>query len=313
MSEEVATRQAYGEALAELGENNEDIVALDADLSKSTKSALFAAKFPERFFDVGVAEANMIGTAAGLAVAGKIPFASSFAVFSTGRCFDQIRVSVAYSNLNVKIAGSHAGIATGEDGATHQATEDLALMRALPNMRVVVPADGIEAKKAVLSAAEHQGPVYLRFCRLKTPVIFDDSHSFEFGKGSVVLDGSDVSIVAAGIMLSKAMQAAELLKKDGVSARVINMPCIKPLDDSLIVKAASETAGIVSCEDHSVIGGLGGAIAELLAEKKPAPMERVGLRDVFGSSGKPDELFKKFSMDAEAIAKASKNLLNNGV
>lgn len=310
MSEAIATREAFGKAIAELGEKNKDIVALDADLSKSTKSCAFAEKFSERFFNVGVAEANMVGIAAGLAIAGKIPFASSFAVFSTGRCYDQLRVSVAYSNLNVKIIGSHAGIATGEDGATHQATEDLALMRALPNFRIAVPADAIETKKAVESAAEVFGPVYLRLCRRKTPALFEESHEFEFGKGNVVADGSDIAIVACGIMLLKALEAAERLKSNGISARVINMASVKPLDESLLLKAAKETNGIVSCEDHSVIGGLGSAIAEVLCERQPTRMQRIGLRDCFGESGNPEELFKKFSMDAEAIANAAEALLS---
>jgi len=310
VTEEIATREAYGKKLAELGASNSDIVVLDSDLSKSTKSAVFAEKFPERFFDVGVAEADMVGTAAGLAIAGKIPFASSFAVFSTGRCFDQLRVSVAYSNLNVKIAGSHAGLATGEDGATHQATEDIALMRALPNMNVAVPADATETELAVEEAAKYKGPVYLRLSRLKTPVLFGSTHSFKFGKGTVVLDGSDVSIVACGVMLFKALDAAEQLKKKGISARVINMPSIKPLDNALLLKAASETAGIVSCEDHSVIGGLGGAVAEAVSETKPAKILRIGLKDVFGESGKPDELYKKFGMDINSIVESAEKIFN---
>ncbi len=312
MSEEIATRQAYGEALAELGERNQDVVALDADLSKSTKSAIFAAKFPERFFEMGVAEANMIGTAAGLAISGKIPFASSFAVFCTDRVFDQVRVSVAYNNLNVNICGSHAGLATGEDGATHQATEDIALMRVLPNMSVVCPADSTEAKSAVFASAERSGPVYIRTCRLKTPVLFDSSHEFSFGKGNIVKEGTDVSLAACGIMLSKALEAAELLKKENISARVINLPSIKPLDESIVLKAASETQGIVSCEDHSVIGGLGSAIAEALCEKNPGRLARVGLRNVFGESGNPEELYKKFSMDVNSIYNSAKKLLQNG-
>ncbi len=310
MTDAIATREAYGNTLAELGEKNRAIVVLDADLSKSTKSATFAAKFPERFFDVGVAEANMVGIAAGFAIAGKIPFASSFAVFATGRVFDQIRVSVAYSNLNVKIVGSHAGLATGEDGATHQATEDIALMRSLPNMSVISPADGVETRLAVESMAANPGPVYLRTSRLKTPAIFDESYNFKIGKGTIIGDGSDVSIIATGIMVSKAVEAAELLKKNGISARLINMASIKPLDEQLVLKAAKETAGIVSCEDHSVIGGLGSAIAETISEKHPAKLHRIGLNDKFGESGKPDELYKKFSMDAAAIAASAKNLLN---
>lgn len=312
MSEEIATRQAYGEALAKLGEQNSQVVALDADLSKSTKSSIFAAKFPGRFFEMGVAEANMIGTAAGLAISGKIPFASSFAVFCTGRVFDQVRVSIAYNNLNVNICGSHSGLATGEDGATHQATEDMALMRSLPNMAVVCPADSTETKRVVFASAERSGPVYIRTCRLKTPVLFDESHNFSFGKGSIVRDGTDVSLVACGIMVSKAIKAAELLKKEGVSARVINMPSVKPLDEAIVLKAASETQGIVSCEDHSVIGGLGSAIAETLCEKKPARLARIGLRNVFGESGNPEELYKKFSMDANSIYSSAKEVMQNG-
>jgi transketolase len=309
VSSEIATREAYGHALVSLGERDNDIVVLDADLGKSTKSALFAERFPERFFNVGVAEANLIGIAAGLAIGGKVPFASSFAVFAAGRCFDQLRVSVAYSNLNVKIAGSHGGLATGEDGATHQATEDIALMRSLPNMRVAVPADAAETRAAVERAAEHHGPVYLRLCRLKTPLLFGEGHEFEFGRGAVVVDGADVTIVACGIMLFKALEAAERLKGDGISARVLNMPSVKPLDKGLLLRAARETNAVVSCEDHSVIGGLGGAVAELLAEERPTRMCRIGLRDKFGESGKPEELFKKFSMDSGAIACAARKLL----
>ncbi|MDP6671268.1 MAG: transketolase family protein [archaeon] len=311
MSEEIATRQSYGEALADLGERNPDVVALDADLSKSTKSAIFAAKFPERFFEMGVAEANMIGTAAGLAISGKIPFASSFAVFCTGRVFDQVRVSIAYNNLNVNICGSHSGLATGADGATHQATEDMAIMRTLPNMSVVCPADSAETKSVVFASAEHKGPVYIRTTRLKTPVLFDSSHKFSFGKGNIVKDGTDVSLAACGIMVSKALDAAELLKKENISARVINMPSIKPLDESIILKAASETQGIVSCEDHSIIGGLGSAIAETLSENNSGRLSRIGLRNVFGESGDPKDLYKKFSMDVNSIYNSAKKLLQD--
>jgi transketolase len=311
VSEEIATRQSYGEALADLGERNPDVVALDADLSKSTKSAIFAAKFPERFFEMGIAEANMIGTAAGLAISGKIPFASSFAVFCTGRVFDQIRVSIAYNNLNVNICGSHAGLATGADGATHQATEDMAIMRTLPNMSVVCPADSVETKSVVSASAEHSGPVYIRTTRLKTPVLFDSSHEFSFGKGNIVREGTDVSLVACGIMVSKALEAAELLKKENISARVINLPSIKPLDETIILKAASETQGIVSCEDHSITGGLGSAIAETLSENNSGRLARIGVRNIFGESGDPKELYKKFSMDVNSIYNSAKKLLQN--
>ncbi len=309
MTEEIATREAYGEALALAGEKDNDVVVLDADLSKSTKSVSFQKKFPDRFFNIGIAEQDMIGTAAGLAASGKKVFASTFAVFAVGRTFDQIRNSIAYSMLPVKLAGSHAGLATGEDGASHQALEDIALMRTLPGMIVACPADGVETKSLVLKSLELENPLYIRLCRLKTPVIFGDKYSFEFGKGSVVEDGADVSIIATGIMLSKAMEASTLLKKEGINARIINMATIKPLDEDIVLKAASETGAIVTAEDHSIVGGLGGAVCELLSEKKPSSVKRVGVRDRFGESAPPEQLFEKYGLTATAIASAAKSAL----
>ncbi|MCK4304552.1 MAG: transketolase family protein [Candidatus Eisenbacteria sp.] len=302
-----ATRDGYGEALAELGGKNPNVVALDADLSCSTRTKLFADKFPDRFFNAGVAEANMIGMAAGLALSGKVAFASTFAVFATNRCFDQIRVSVAYPALDVKIAASHSGITVGEDGASHQALEDIALMRSLPNMKVVVPADAIEAGKAVFAIAGSPGPFYLRLGRPKVPLL--EGQEFTLGKANVLRDGSDVALIACGYMVHEALEAAELLKSKGVSARVINMHTVKPLDEKAILKAAKETGRIVTCEEHSRIGGLGSAVASILSEKRPTPMRIVGTDDTFGESGLPAELIKKYGLSGAHIAKAAKELL----
>ena len=290
----IATRDAYGEALAELGAVNENIVVLEADLSKSTKTSDFKKVYPERFFNMGIAEQNMIGTAAGFAAAGKTPFASTFAVFAAGRAYDQIRNSIAYPNLNVKIAATHAGLTVGEDGGSHQMLEDIALMRALPNMTVIVPADGIETKQVIKAAAELEGPVYIRLGRPKVPVLFGDDYKFEIGKGVVLKEGTDVTLIGTGIMVSKAMEAAELLAAEGISAAVVNISTIKPLDAELIIAQAQKTGAVVTCEEHTICGGLGSAVAEVLVENCPVPMARVGVEDKFGESGLPDELLEKY-------------------
>lgn len=303
----IATRDAYGEALAQLGEEIKDIVVLDADLSGSTKTSVFAKKFPERFFNVGIAEQNLMGTAAGFATCGKIPFASTFAVFATGRAFEQVRNSICYPKLNVKIAATHAGLTVGEDGATHQSVEDLSLMRALPNMTVISPADAVETKKAVRAATFHQGPVYIRLGRMAVETIFDEDYEFEIGKGKVLREGSDVAIIATGIMVAEALRAAEILEKEGINAMVVNIHTLKPIDEDIILKAA-DCGAIVTAEEHTVIGGLGSAVAEVLAEKKPTPMRRIGIKDRFGLSGKPNELLKLYNLTAEDIADAAREV-----
>ncbi|MBQ2777845.1 MAG: transketolase family protein [Peptococcaceae bacterium] len=305
----IATRDAYGEALAELGAVNENIVVLEADLSKSTKTSDFKKVYPERHFNMGIAEQNMLGVAAGFAAAGKVPFASSFAVFATGRAYDQIRNSIAYPNLNVKIAATHAGLTVGEDGGSHQMLEDIALMRALPNMTVIVPADGIETKQAVKAAAEYEGPVYIRMGRPKVPVLFGDDYKFEIGKGVVLKEGTDVTLVGTGIMVSKAVEAAELLAAEGISAAVVNISTIKPLDAELIIAQAKKTGAIVTCEEHNIYGGLGSAVAEVLVENCPVPMTRVGVADQFGESGLPDELLEKHGLTAANIAAQAKAVI----
>lgn len=304
----IATRESYGAALASLGEKY-DIIVLDADLSKSTKTDTFKKQFPDRFINMGIAEANMMSTAAGLAACGKIVFASSFAMFAAGRAFEQIRNSICYPNLNVKIGATHAGISVGEDGATHQCLEDIGIMRTLPNMVILNPADDVEAKAAVKAAIEHEGPVYLRFGRLGVPVLFDDDYKFEIGKGVQLVEGTDVTLVATGLLVGSALEAAELLKNDGISARVINIPTIKPIDEAIIAKAAAETGALVSCEEHNVIGGLGSAVAEVLCQTCPAPLLRVGTLDVFGKSGKPAELFEEYGLTARNIAIQAKNAM----
>ncbi len=301
-----ATRDAYGLALVELGKENENVVVLDADLSKSTKTCNFKEAYPERFFNMGIAEQNLLGTAAGLAASGKIPFASSFAVFAVGRAYDQIRNSIAYPKLNVKIAATHAGITVGEDGGSHQMIEDIALMRALPNMTVIVPADGVETRAAILAAAEYKGPVYIRLGRSKVETIFDENYKFRLGKGVVVKEGTDVTLVACGIMVEVAMRAAEMLAEDNISAAVVNISTIKPIDTALISKMAEQTGAVVTCEEHNIIGGLASAVAEVLVEKCPVPMERVGVEDKFGQSGQPDELLKAYGLTAENIAEKAK-------
>lgn len=307
--EKQATREAYGKALEALGAEREDIVVLDADLSKSTKTNLFAKKFPERFFDMGIAEQNMLGVAAGLAAAGKVPFASTFAVFATGRAYDQIRNSICYPRLNVKIAATHAGITVGEDGGSHQALEDINLMRGLPNMTVLVPADGPETTKAIRAAAEMDGPVYIRLGRSGVPVITTDDTPFEIGKGLVLKEGSDVTLIACGMMVSVALDAAELLAADGVSAAVIDMSSIKPIDRALISEWAKKTCAVVTAEEHNIIGGLGSAVAEVLVEEALVPMERVGVEDVFGESGTGAALVEKYALTKEHIAEKAKKAI----
>ncbi len=299
--------------MAELGETNKDVVVLDADLSGSTKTAIFAKKFPERFFNMGIAEQNMMGTAAGLAASGKIPFASTFAIFATGRAWEQVRQSIAYPKLNVKIVATHAGITVGEDGASHQSVEDIAVMRVIPNMTVIVPADGVETKKVINEIVRYRGPVYVRLSRGKSPVVLDDSYSFEIGKGVVLKDGTDVSLIACGVMVYKALQAADILGKEGVSARVINISSIKPIDADLIIRAARETGCVVTAEEHSIIGGLGGAVAETLAENCPIPVKRVGIEDKFGTSGDADLLMELYGLTADNIAKAAREVIKKKV
>ena len=306
-----ATREAYGEALRELGGQNENIVVLDADLYGSTKTAMFKKEYPTRFFNAGIAEQSMIGTAAGLAAAGKTAFASTFAVFATGRAFEQIRNSVCYPKLNVKVAATHAGLTVGEDGATHQAIEDVAIMRALPNMTVLVPADAAEAKAVVRWAAEYNGPVYIRLGRSGVPDVFDETYEFKFGKAVTLKEGTDVTLIGMGIMTSAALEAAEMLAAEGISATVLNMPTIKPIDEDAIVAAANATGAIVTCEEHSIIGGLGSAVAEVLAEKASARLVRVGVKDTFGESGKPADLLKKYGLTAADIVAAAKQAIAN--
>lgn len=309
MTKMIATRDAYGETLKELGGTNKNIVVLDADLSGSTKTAIFKKGYPERFFNVGIAEQNLIGTAAGLAAAGKIPFASTFAMFATGRAFEIIRNSVCYPNLNVKIAATHSGLTVGEDGATHQALEDISIMRSLPNMMVLSPCDAIETRQCILKAAEHNGPVYIRLGRAKVPVILDENYEFQIGKAIELREGQDVAIIATGIMVERAIIASESLLKDGIGARVINMASIKPIDQEVIIKAARETKGIVTVEEHSIIGGLGSAVAEVVVENYPTIVKRVGVEDVFGESGDGFELLDKYGLSVENIIKKVKEIL----
>lgn len=304
-----ATREAYGEALAELGKINENVVVLDADLSGSTKTSVFKKAFPERHFNVGIAEADLIGTAAGLAASGKTAFASTFAMFAAGRAFEQIRNTVAYPKLNVKIAPTHAGISVGEDGASHQSIEDIALMRSIPGMIVLSPADATETKKMVFAAAEYDGPVYIRMGRLGVPVLFDDNYDFQIGIANTLKEGKDVSIVSTGLMTAEALKAAEELEKEGISVRVINVGTIKPLDGETILKAAEETKFIVTAEEHSVIGGLGSAVSEFLSEVHPTKVKKVGIYDKFGQSGTGEELLKKYELTAEKLISVIKENL----
>jgi len=309
LANKVATREAYGKALQILGAENPNVVVLDADLSKSTKTADFAKKYPERFFNMGIAEANLLGTAAGLAAAGKIPFASTFAIFAVGRAFEQIRNSIAYPKLNVKIAATHSGITVGEDGGSHQAIEDVAIMRAVPNMVVLVPADGEETRQVVLAAAQYNGPVYIRMGRLDVPLLFDAEYQFEIGKANVLKEGTDVAIMANGVLVSMALEAASELADKGISVSVVNVASVKPLDEETIVQIAKTTGAVVTAEEHNIIGGLGSAIAEVLGEKQPTPMVRVGLKDTFGESGRPQELLEKYGLTKQELVKAVHEVL----
>lgn len=298
----IATRESYGNALAELGKEHEDIVVLDADLAAATKTGVFKKAFPERHIDCGIAECNMIGVAAGLSTTGKVPFASSFAMFAAGRAFEQVRNSVGYPHLNVKIGATHAGISVGEDGATHQCNEDMALMRSVPGMVVINPSDDVEAKAAVRAAYEYQGPVYLRFGRLAVPVINDrPDYKFELGKGVALREGKDVTIIATGLPVANCLDAAEKLAADGIQAKVVNIHTIKPLDEELVVAAAKETGKVVTVEEHSVIGGLGSAVCDVLSSQAPTRVLKIGINDTFGESGPAAELLKKYGLDAESI------------
>ncbi len=305
-----ATRDAYGETLLELGKKHQNIVVLDADLSGSTKTGKFAKAFPERFFNMGVSEQDMIGTAAGLALAGKIPFASTFAVFGTGRAWDQIRLVMCYSNTNVKLVTTHGGITVGEDGASHQALEDIALMRVLPNMKVIVPADATETVSVIKAVAKHNGPVYVRLGRSKVPHVMPDDYNFRLGKAYVFNIGKDINIIAAGIMVDIANSAAAILGKMGIDAGIINMSTIKPLDEDTVLMAAKSSKAIITAEEHSVIGGLGGAVSEFLSERYPVPVRRIGIMDSFGCSGSPDELLKLFGLTSENIVNTAREALN---
>ncbi|MDI3481776.1 MAG: transketolase [Tepidanaerobacteraceae bacterium] len=303
-------RLAYGEALAELGEKNEKVVALDADLAHATQTAIFAERFKSRFFNVGIAEQNLMGVAAGLALSGFIPFASTFAIFGAGRAFEQIRNTICYPNaLNVKIVLTHAGITVGEDGGSHQAVEDISLMRSLPGMTVLVPCDAIETKKAVFAASNIDGPVYIRIARPVAPIITNEDHNFEPGRANVMRKGSDVAIFATGLMVAKALEAAAELEKEGISASVVNVHTIKPLDAETVLKEAARTKKVITVEEHSVIGGLGSAVAEILIENMPVRMKRIGISDVFGQSGTPDELLEYYGLTGENIIKAVKDIL----
>ena len=298
----IATRDSYGNALVALGREHENLVVLDADLAAATKTGIFKKVFPDRHIDCGIAESNMMGIAAGLATTGKVPFASTFAMFAAGRAFEQVRNSIGYPHLNVKIGATHAGISVGEDGATHQCNEDIALMRTIPGMTIVVPADDIEAREAVRAAYETDGPFYLRFGRLAVPVINDrPDYHFELGKGNIVREGTDLALIACGLELGEALQAAARLEEDGISARVINMHTIKPLDRALLIRSAADCGRVVTVEEHSIIGGLGSAVAETLTEAYPAKLLRIGIRDRFGESGPAAELLHKYQLDAEGI------------
>ena len=306
MAEKIATREAYGKALAEFGAVYENLVVLDADLAAATKTGTFKKAFPERFFDCGIAENNMIGAATGMSLMGKIPFASTFAMFAAGRSYEQVRNSIGYPHNNVKIGATHAGITVGEDGATHQCCEDIALMRTIPGMVIINPADAVEARLAVKAAIEYVGPVYLRFGRMAVETIFDDSYEFQIGKGVKLADGTDVSIIATGLEVEQALAARELLAAEGISASVVNIHTIKPLDEEIILAEAEKCGCIVTCEEHSIIGGLGAAVCECLAEKKPTPVLRVGINDEFGRSGPAKELLSYYHLDAASIAEKAK-------
>ena len=297
----IATREAYGKALVKLGDLREDVVVLDADLSKSTKTSEFAKTFPTRFFNMGIAEQNLIGAACGLATAGKIPFASTFAMFATGRGFEIIRNSVCYPNLNVKICATHAGISVGEDGASHQSVEDIAIMRSIPNMTVLVPCDAIETEKMIFEIVKYNGPVYVRLGRSAVPQIFGEDYDFEIGKGVILREGSDATIIACGMMVNEAINASKLLKEEGINVRVINMSTIKPIDKEVIIESAKKTGAIVTVEEHSVIGGLGSAVSDVVSENYPVLVKKIGINDVFGQSEKPKQLMEEYGLTVENI------------
>ena len=309
MSNKIATREAYGKALVKLGKINDDVVVLDADLSKSTKTNDFYKAYPDRFFNMGIAEQNLVGAACGFAAAGKIPFASTFAMFATGRAFEIIRNSACYPKLNVKICATHAGITVGEDGGSHQSVEDISLMRSIPNMTVLVPADGVEAEKMIFAAAEYNGPMYVRLGRSAVPTLFDENYNFEIGKGVVLKEGNDATIIACGMMVNEALIAADMLKEENINVRVINMSTIKPIDTELIIKAAKETKAIVTAEEHSIIGGLGSAVSEVVSENHPVKVKKVGLNDCFGESGTPGELLEKYGLTAKNIVAKVKDAI----
>ncbi|EYE88852.1 transketolase [Fervidicella metallireducens AeB] len=307
----LATREAYGIALAKLGQENKNIVVLDADLSKSTKTADFKKVCPERFFNMGIAEGDMMATAAGLSTCGKIPFVSTFAIFAAGRGFEQIRNSICYPELNVKIAATHAGLTVGEDGASHQAIEDISLMRSIPNMTVICPCDDVETMSAINAAAVYEGPIYIRLGRSSVPTLNDENtYKYEIGKAVTLREGKDVTIFATGIMVNEAIKAHEALLKDGISAEVINIHTIKPIDEEAVVFSAKKTGAVVTCEEHSVIGGLGSAVCEVLSENHPVPVKRIGVMDTFGESGKPGELLKEYGLTADNIVAAVKEVIN---
>lgn len=305
----IATRESYGKALAELGAEHKDLVVLDADLAGATKTGIFQKAFPDRHFDCGIAEANMICVAAGLSTTGLVPFASSFAMFAAGRGFEQIRNSIGYPHLNVKIGATHGGISVGEDGASHQCCEDFALMRSIPGMTIISPSDDIEARACVKAAYEYEGPVYLRFSRLEVPVFHRDGYRFEIGKGEILRRGDDVAIIANGLMVYEAIQAGNLLAEQGIHATIINMATVKPLDEELVIRTARQCGKVITCEEHSVIGGLGEAVCGVLARHCPVPVYRIGVNDVFGHSGKAAELLHEFGLDAEHIVEAAVELM----
>lgn len=304
--EKIATREAYGKRLAELGEINKNIVVLDCDLSKSTKTAIFGKKFPDRFFNFGIAEANMMSVAAGLAVMGKIPFASTFGVFATKRACDQVSISIAYPRLNVKICATHTGISAGEDGATHQAIEDVAIMRSFPNMVVISPCDGTETGKVIDKVSEYNGPCYVRLCRGSSPVLFNDNYEFAIGRGVKMMEGDKATLISAGFTTSIALEAAKILEKEGIEVDLINMASIKPIDSAMIIESAKKTGLVITVEDHNIIGGLGSAVCEVLSENHPARVIRLGVQDKFGSSGSPYELIKAYGFDKDSIVKTVK-------
>ena len=306
----MATREGYGKGLVALGEAHSDVVVLDADLAGSTKTGMFGKAYPDRHFNCGIAEGNMMSVAAGLAASGMTPFASSFAMFASGRAYEQIRNSIGYPALNVKIGATHGGLSVGEDGASHQCCEDFALMRSIPGMVVICPADGVEAEAAVKAAYEHKGPVYLRFGRLAVPVFHEEGFQFQIGKGEVVRNGSDIAIIANGLMVYEAMKAGEELAKQGINARIINMSTVKPIDEELVLKAAKECGKIITCEEHSIIGGLGEAVCSFLSENAPTPVRRMGVEDVFGCSGPAYEVLEKYGLCADNIVKVTKEFLN---